>query len=527
VIATRQSGLLLHPTSLAGKFGIGDLGDQAYAFVDFLEASGQSLWQVLPLGPTGYGDSPYQCFSAFAGNPLLVSPERLVEMGLLASADFAHHPPFAGDRVDYGAVIDYKSALLRKAYENHKTSLDRSLDHGFGLFCLESAGWLEDYALFRALKRASAGGAWNTWAEGVARRDPSALAAARAEHAYEIDAEKFAQFLFFEQWNALKAYANERGIRVLGDVPIFVAFDSSDVWAHRDLFELDETGAPTVVAGVPPDYFSETGQLWGNPLYRWDRMREDDFAWWVERTRATLRTVDLLRLDHFRGFAAYWEVPAGEPTAVNGRWVEAPGLELFAALRAALGTLPIIAEDLGVITPDVEALRDHFEFPGMRVLQFAFVDKPWSKSVHIPHNYVPNSVVYTGTHDNETTVGWFESLASAEPGEAAEEAEQTREYCLSYLDADAKEIHWSCIRAVLASVSRMAVIPMQDLLGLGSEARMNRPSSASGNWDWRCPAGALTEELATRLRDMTELYGRLPSPPRDSTEHVRDASDRY
>jgi 4-alpha-glucanotransferase len=513
MLTHRQSGMLLHPTSLPGEFGIGDLGDEAYRFVDFLESSGQSVWQVLPLGPTGYGDSPYQCFSAFAGNPMLVSPDRLAAMGLLSAEDLAHHG-FNAERVDYGPVIEYKSALLRKAYDAHKASLEHTLDVEFGAFCVESAGWLEDYALFRAIKRAQGGSAWNTWEAGLARRDPSAVAAARAAFATEIDAEKFAQFLFFKQWHELKDYANERGIKILGDVPIFVAYDSSDVWVRKDLFELDEAGNPTVVAGVPPDYFSETGQLWGNPLYRWDRLREERFAWWIARVRATLRFVDLLRLDHFRGFAAYWEVPAGEPTAVNGRWVEAPGVDLFAALRGALGSLPIIAEDLGVITPDVEALRDRFELPGMRVLQFAFVDEPWNKSVHIPYNYVPNSVVYTGTHDNETAVGWFSSLSSAAPdSEQAKADERIRRYCLRILGTDAADLHWGFIRAAFGSVARMAIVPAQDLLGLGADARMNRPSSASGNWDWRLASGALTEDLARSLRDLTELYGRLPAPP--------------
>jgi 4-alpha-glucanotransferase len=522
MLTHRQSGLLLHPTSLPGEFGIGDLGDEAYRFVDFLEASGQSLWQVLPLGPTGYGDSPYQCFSAFAGNPILVSPTRLAAMGLLTAEDIAHHG-FNAERVDYGPVIEYKSALLRRAYENHKTRLDHGLDLEFGAFCVESAEWLEDYALFRAIKRSRGGAAWNTWEPELARRDPAAIAKARAAFHAEIDSEKFAQFLFFRQWHELKDYANDRGIRIMGDVPIFVAYDSSDVWVRKDLFELDEAGNPTVVAGVPPDYFSETGQLWGNPLYKWDRLRAEKFAWWIARVKATLQFVDLLRLDHFRGFAAYWEVPAGEPTAVNGTWVDAPGTELFAALRGALGSLPIVAEDLGVITPDVEALRDEFDLPGMRVLQFAFVDEPWSKSVHIPYNYVPNSVVYTGTHDNETAVGWFSSLSNAEPDSALAKADgRIRRYCLDILGTDAANLHWGFIRAAFASVARMAIVPLQDLLGLGSDARMNRPSSASGNWDWRLADGALTKELALELRRVTELYGRLPLPAPAEPEETKD-----
>jgi 4-alpha-glucanotransferase len=509
----RTSGILLHPTSLPGRFGIGDLGREAYRFVDFLSEAGQGIWQVLPLGPTAYGDSPYQCFSALAGNPLLISPERLVEWGLLSDADLEHHPHFPASHVDFGAVIDWKRALLRRVYERFHQSPGDELHEQFASFRHLNAAWLGDYALFRALKEEHGGAAWNAWEEDVRRRDPRALADARKRLHDTILTEKLAQFLFFKQWHELKEHCNARGIKLMGDVPIFVAYDSTDVWAHPELFCLDALGNPTVVAGVPPDYFSKTGQLWGNPLYDWERMGATGYAWWIERIRAVLRLVDVVRLDHFRGFAAYWEVPSGEATAENGRWVHAPGSELFTALKAALGSLPIIAEDLGLITPDVEALRDHFDFPGMRVLQFAFGGD--ATNGYLPHNYVPNSVVYTGTHDNDTTVGWFQALR-----EGGAKTKRERTFCLKYLDSDGTDIHWDVIRAALASVSDRAIVPLQDLLGLDSSARMNVPSSAGGNWSWRLRGNALTHKLSRRLRDLTELYGRVrpPEPVVEVTE---------
>jgi 4-alpha-glucanotransferase len=505
---SRSSGILLHPTSLPGAYGVGDLGGAAYDFIDFLAASGQSLWQVLPLGPTGYGDSPYQSFSAFAGNALLVSPERLCEEDLLDRRDLAAAPKFADERVDFGAAIEFKNKLLRRAFENFRHTTDTSLRGSFETFSQREAAWLDDYALYRAMKDARNGVAWNRWEAPMLKREPHALAAAREGLREQIDAHKFYQFLFFKQWHALKRYANERGISVVGDIPIFVAHDSADVWTNPHLFKLNEDGSPRVVAGVPPDYFSATGQLWGNPLYDWERLRADDFRWWIARVRSMLHTVDILRIDHFRGFAASWEIPGGDQTAERGRWVNAPGRELFTAIKRALGDAPILAEDLGVITPDVEALRDDFNFPGMRILQFAFGGD--SKNIDLPHNYHRNIAVYTGTHDNDTTVGWFKSAAGAGSTRKAEEIERERKFCLDYLNSDGREIHWDFIRAVLASVGNIAIIPLQDVLGLGNEARMNLPNSTSGNWSWRYTAGALTPSLRARLKELTALYGRSP-----------------
>lgn len=502
----RSSGILLHPTSLPGRFGVGDLGDEAYRFVDFLAASKQSLWQVLPLGPTGYGDSPYQCFSAFAGNTLLVSPEHLVRDHLLTEADLAHAPSFPSDKVDFGNVITFKNALLRRAFERFKQTIDKSLRASFDDFSHQAASWLDDYALYRALKNAQGGKAWNEWEHALTRREQSALNVAREHLRDEIDAQKFYQFLFFKQWAALKSYCHEHSIKLVGDIPIFVARDSSDVWMNPQEFKLDEAGNPTVVAGVPPDYFSATGQYWGNPIYNWDRMLADNFRWWIERVRATLEIYDIVRIDHFRGFVASWEIPGGDKTAERGAWVNVPGRELFTAIKTALGDLPIIAEDLGVITPDVEALRDDFGLPGMRILQFAFGGDTLNHD--LPHNYIKNCVVYTGTHDNDTTIGWFTSVAGEGSTRNSEQIERERRYCLNYLNTDGHEIHWAFIRAVLASVADTAIIPLQDLLGLGNDARMNLPNSTSGNWAWRYKAGALTHELAERLKHLTQVYGR-------------------
>jgi 4-alpha-glucanotransferase len=501
----RSSGILLHPTSLPGPYGIGDLGPEAYAFADFLQATGQSLWQVLPLGPTGYGDSPYACYSAFAGNTLLVSPEQLFADGLIVKDDLANEE-FTDERVDFEAAHKYKDSILRQAFASFRRDSDPKLRNAFAEFCRRHVSWLDDYALFRALKDTHGGVAWNEWDPPLVRRDPAALELARQELSEQIEAQKFYQFLFFRQWFALKADCNRRGIKLIGDIPIFVAHDSADVWTNPDQFKLYEDGTPIVVAGVPPDYFSATGQFWGNPLYNWERMRGEGFKWWIERVQATLETVDIVRIDHFRGFAACWEIPGGDKTAERGRWVEAPGRELFTAIKAALGELPIIAEDLGVITPDVEALRDDFGFPGMRILQFGFSSD--TKNIDLPHNYHQNVVVYTGTHDNDTAVGWFGSVAGAGSTRDAEQIEREREFCLKYLRTEGEEINWDFIRAVLASVANTAVVPLQDVLGLGTEARMNLPNSTEGNWAWRCKAGALTDEVGTRMKELTDLYGR-------------------
>ncbi len=504
----RSSGILLHPTSLPGPFGIGDLGAQAYAFADSLVAGEQSLWQVLPLGPTGYGDSPYACYSAFAGNTLLISPEKLVEDKLLVGEDLAVVATGPEERVHFKAVHNLKDSILRKAFARFSQNPDSSLRTAFEEFRHRNLSWLDDYALFRALKDAHGGVAWNEWDAIYVRREPAALASAVERLSDQIEAQKFYQFLFFRQWFALKAHCNERGIKFVGDIPIFVAHDSADVWTNPDQFKLNQNGTPIVVAGVPPDYFSATGQLWGNPLYNWDHMLADGFKWWIKRVDSTLKVVDIVRVDHFRGFAACWEIPGGDKTAERGRWVEAPGKNLFTAIRAALGELPIIAEDLGVITPDVVALRDGFGFPGMRILQFAFGGD--TKTIDLPHNYERNVVAYTGTHDNDTTVGWFSSVPGGGSTRTAEQIERERTFCLNYLNTAGKEIHWDFIRGVLSSVANTAVVPLQDLLGLGTEARMNLPNSTEGNWSWRFREGALTAHIADRLGEMTALYGRSP-----------------
>ncbi|MGZ5483879.1 MAG: 4-alpha-glucanotransferase [Pyrinomonadaceae bacterium] len=496
----RVSGILLHPTSLPGRFGVGDLGDESYRFADFLVASGQGLWQVLPLGPTDEGGSPYSSYSGFAGNTLLISPEKLVEDGLLEKSDLVDVALRETERVDFDQTRKTKNAFLRRAFERFQAN-DNTLRESFASFDQENASWLNDYALFQALKKANDGAGWIEW-ERLARREPEALSRARIELRDEIDAQKFFQYLFFKQWHALKAVCNQRGIRIIGDVPIFVAHDSADVWTNREQFKLDEHGRPTVVAGVPPDYFSDTGQFWGNPLYNWDRMREDGFAWWIERLRASFQLFDLVRLDHFRGFAACWEIPAGETTAQNGEWVETPGRELFTAVGNAVGDVAIIAEDLGVITPDIVELRKEFGFPGMRVLQFAFSGK--EDNVNLPENFDRDVVAYTGTHDNDTTVGWFNQLSELN----TTDAQKTREFCLNYLQSEGREINWDFIRAVLASVAGTTIIPLQDVLGLGSEARMNTPNTTSGNWRWRFAGGSFTAEHAARLKRLTNENNR-------------------
>lgn len=511
-VNSRSSGVLLHPTSFPGSFGIGDLGPVAYEFVDFLVAAGQSLWQVLPLGPTGYGDSPYACYSAFAGNTLLISPEQLVTEGLLdasallTSGSATQKIVEKTERVNFGDAHQIKDRLLRQAYERFQNTTDNALRSEFETFAQLHNQWLDDYALFRALKDAHNGIAWNEWEPSLVSRTPAAIENAREQLREQVEAHMFYQFLFFRQWFALKSYGNERGVSIVGDLPIFVAQDSADVWTSPEQFKLDKHGNPIVVAGVPPDYFSSSGQLWGNPLYNWERMQADGFKWWIERVRATLVVVDIARIDHFRGFAACWEIPGGDKSAERGQWVEAPGRELFTAIRKTLGELPIIAEDLGVITPDVVALREEFGFPGMRILQFGFGGD--SKNIDLPHNYVPNVVAYTGTHDNDTTVGWFNSVAGEGSTRTAPQIERERAFCLNYLNTKGDEIHWDFIRGVLASVANRAILPLQDLLGLGAEARMNLPNSTEGNWSWRYDGGALADEISERLKTLTELYGR-------------------
>jgi 4-alpha-glucanotransferase len=496
----RSSGILLHPTSLAGSHGIGALGPEARRFADFLAEAGQKLWQVLPLGPTGFGDSPYQSFSAWAGNPLLISLEGLVERGWLDASALEGAPAFPENRVDFERLIPWKTALLESAMAS-----DRS---GFDAFCEANRHWLDDFALFMALKQQHQMASWTQWEPGARDRDPKALARWREQLAGPIAAQKFLQFAFFEQWRELREYCRARGVRIMGDLPIYVAHDSADVWTNRQFFHLDALGNPTVVAGVPPDYFSKTGQRWGNPIYHWDALAADGYRWWLDRFRAAFAMVDMIRLDHFRGFEAYWEVPASEPTAIHGRWVKGPGAALFRAAQSALGELPLVAENLGVITPEVEAIRHEFGYPGMSILQFGFGTDPQAPTFR-PHNYPRELVAYTGTHDSDTTVGWWSSQGRGESTRSAADIQREREFAKKYLNSDGSEIHWTFIRALEASVADTVLIPMQDVLGLGTEARMNQPATLGGNWRWRYRAGALQPELAQRLRELAELYERI------------------
>ena len=493
----RSAGVLLHVTSLPGPYGVGDLGPEARAWVDALARAKQTWWQILPLGPPGAGDSPYQCFSAFAGNPLLISPDDLVREGLLRREDLPAHalPP---GRVNYHKAGALKTALLVKAWERFWGDHSSPLHDEWDGFTRSQAHWLDDFALFMAMVDARGTARWPGWPRDLARRKPATLHAAKLDQLERVRRHAFAQFLFWRQLQALRRYAKGKGVKLIGDLPIFVSADSSDVWANPQLFQLDRTGRPKAVAGVPPDYFSQTGQRWGNPLYDWDAMRRDGYAWWLARVRATLDQVDLVRVDHFRGFEAYWRVPAHLPTAERGRWVKAPGRELFQALQKALGALPFIAEDLGVITPEVEALRDEFGLPGMRVLQFAFgggADNPF-----LPHHYVRNAVAYTGTHDNDTTVGWFRGLDKK--ARAA-----VRDYAGS--GSDGKwDPAWALIRLAWASVADRAIAPLQDVLSLGSTARMNTPGTGTGNWRWRYRAETLRDDVLDRLGELTTTYGR-------------------
>jgi 4-alpha-glucanotransferase len=490
----RAAGILLHPSSLPGGIGIGDLGSEARRFVDFLHASGCGWWQVLPLGPTGFDNSPYQSFSAFAGNPYLVSPEILKEKNWLPEVPAA--PGLREGNVDFSALIPWKSKLLDAAFERFLSVAGPAEKRELEEFRAREEAWLDDFSLFMALKEAQGGARWDEWPVEVRRRSPAALQRARARLGAAVERHAFRQFVFFQQWDALKRYASGRGIRILGDVPIFVASDSAEVWAHPDLFQLDDSGSPTAIAGVPPDYFSSTGQLWGNPLYRWEAHAAQDYDWWKARLRATLRLVDLARLDHFRGFAAAWEIPAGSATAQTGAWAPGPGAALFEKIRQALGSLPFVAEDLGVITADVEAMRDRFDLPGMRVLQFAFTGPG---NPFLPHACPPHCVIYTGTHDNDTTRGWF----AAAP-------EEERDFCRRYLGRDGSDIAWDLIRAAWASRAELALAPMQDVLALDSAARMNLPGRPSGSWAWRMQPGSLTGALAERLGEMNYLYQRRP-----------------
>ena len=491
----RASGVLLHPTSLPGPHGSGDLGPEAYHFVDWLVASGQKLWQVLPLAGIGPGNSPYMSNSAFAGNVLLVDLAELHEQGWLDAADLVPVPGLAAEAVDYAHAYPYRMERLFKAALRFAAGGTPAQREDFERFRTEQASWLPDFSLFMSLCENLAWADWHTWATPLRTREPGALAAARATHAQRIHFWEFAQWRFFRQWMKLRAYANGRGVQLIGDTPIFIAYLSAEAWANQHLFELDSTGKPTVVAGVPPDFFSATGQRWGNPLYRWSEHAKDGYAWWVERIRRTFELVDIVRIDHFRGFAGYWEIPASEPTAIQGQWVPGPGEPLFEAIAQALGPMPIIAEDLGVITPDVDALRKKFGLPGMRILQFAFNGDATDR--FLPHNHEPDTVVYTGTHDNDTVAGWWATATDHE-----------RHFARGYLATDGHDMPWTMIRAAMASVADTAVHPMQDVLALPTECRMNFPGQESGWWRWRFQWSQVQPWHAGRLAELCRVYGR-------------------
>ncbi|MEM7130947.1 MAG: 4-alpha-glucanotransferase [Chloroflexota bacterium] len=492
----RKSGILLHPTSFPSPYGIGSFDQWAYHWIDFFAESKQSLWQVLPLGPTGYGDSPYQSFSTFAGNPYLISLPDLVADNILEQAILDTAPPLPADSVDFGAIYQWKLPLLAAVSAGFHHRASAQLRDEFQHFCTQNSEWLDDYALFMALKNAHNGAPWNQWEMALRSRQPDAIAAATRFQAKAIQAHKLAQWLFYRQWQMVRAYASEKGIQIIGDIPIFVAMDSADAWANPAEFYLDELFQPTVVAGVPPDYFSETGQLWGNPLYRWDVMAKNGYQWWIRRIQAAQRLYDIVRVDHFRGFAGYWEVPAQEQTAINGQWQKGPGAPFFHRLKDALGALPIIAEDLGEITDDVIELRDQFGFPGMKVLQFAFGGD--ASNAFLPHNHLPNFVVYSGTHDNATTRGWYEQ----------DSTEAERDHFRRYNQVDGSDPGWALIRTAFASVANTAIVPLQDVLSLDNSARMNLPGRADGNWTWRYQHEKLDDGVRARLREVTELYGR-------------------
>ena len=526
----RSSGILLHPSSLPSKFGIGDFGPNAYKFVDFLEKSGQHLWQILPLGPTSFGDSPYQSFSTFAGNTLFISPEVLCQKGYLEERDVELAPIFSCKKTDYGNAIPFKRGLFEKAHRRFQKKAFTADQVAFQKFCEKNSFWLEDYALFASLKdyfiaeRQEAGfsneffafeektakklsknlqkdyyfgAVWSTWPEELVNREYGALEKWKRKLTTAIDRYKFLQFEFFSQWEALKQYANEKNIKIIGDVPIFVAYDSADTWANPKNYYIDEKGFPTVVAGVPPDYFSETGQLWGNPLYRWEEQEKTGYKWWIDRIRCTLNMVDILRIDHFRGFESYWAVPFGDRDATKGEWRKGPAEKLFKAVEKELGNLPIIAEDLGIITDDVRELRKKLGFPGMRILHFAFNDD--SKNDYLPHNYEPNTVVYTGTHDNDTTIGWYTNGT-----------EHEKDYVRRYMNISGDDIAWDMIRLAMSSSAVFAIFPIQDMLRLDGSHRMNIPSTSNSNWQFRFELSQLNEDDANGLRYLSELFNRIP-----------------
>lgn len=509
----RGSGILLHITSLPSPFGIGDLGPEAYGFADFLAQAKQSYWQILPLTPTDSvsGNSPYSSISAFAGNPLLISPERLVEAGFLNQEDLLEKPSFSEEHCDFPSVIPYKMSLLGKAYERFNAGTQGK--EGYARFCAENGEWLDNFALYAVLKGQYQGKAWGDWEKDLRDRESSNLNRVRSQFAVEWEREKFFQYLFGQQWFDLKGYCNQRGIRIIGDTPIYVNYDSADVWANPEFFKLGKDRKPLFVAGVPPDYFSKTGQRWGNPIYRWDMLKKTGFQWWQERVAHNLRLFDLVRIDHFRGFVGYWEIPAAEETAIRGKWVEAPAVPLFTALLRKFPPAALIAEDLGVVTPDVKEVMNRFGFSGMRVLQFAFGDDDLAESPFLPHNYISNCIAFTGTHDNNTSRGWFEKEATP----------KERQNVFRYLGREvlAEQLPTEMIRLLMMSVANTVLIPAQDILGLGQEARMNRPSTTQGNWEWRLLPGQLTSDHAEMFLEMTSIYGRVSSPD-SSNEYKRN-----
>ena len=500
----RAAGILLHPTSIPTNHGIGDFGPGAFKFIDFLARSRQSLWQALPLAPTGYGDSPYQSLSAFAGNKLLISPEKLVEDGLIDPQFLQTVHSGIPSETDFGFASARKAKMLDEAFATYSSGRFEGIKAEFEDFKGSSTGWLDDFALFTVIKDSFGGGPWNRWPDRLKFRDRFALDEFSKSNEQKVERERFAQFLFHRQWRQLKGYANSKGVRIVGDLPIFVAFDSADVWTHPGNFKLDADLNPRVVAGVPPDFFSKTGQLWGNPIYNWYKMRDEGFPWWVERVRHALRDFDVLRIDHFRGFCANYEIPGGHATAEFGEWIPVPGHDVFNTLRWALGDLPLIAEDLGFITDDVRALLREFDLPGMKILQYAWGGG--SSNENLPHNYSKHCVAYTGTHDNATAEEWFASFKESSVKSA--DAKIDFDYCLDYLATDESNVRWDLIRALYASVADTVIVPLQDVLGLGAEARMNTPSTVGGNWVWRFEDGALDDILAERLARLAEVYGR-------------------
>lgn len=497
MLTERSAGILLHPTSLPSRFGIGDFGNDAYRFVDFLNATGQKLWQILPLGPTGYGDSPYQCLSAFAGNPLLISFDKLVEEKIILPEMLEDVPSFPL-KIDYGRVIEYKFFKLKEIYNYFKKNDKSFLLNEYQQFCEDEKFWLNDYSLFAAIKDYFNGAPWNEWEDSIKKMIPERINNLKKTLHDKIEFHKFIQFLFFKQWKELKSYANSKGIKIIGDLPIFVAFDSADVWVNKHLFEVTDEGKPLFIAGVPPDYFSPTGQRWGNPHYRWDVMEQDDYDWWRKRVQLLLKLTNIIRIDHFRGFYNYYKIPGTSPTAEIGEWVLGPGEKFFFTLEKYFGKLPIIAEDLGILAPEVYELRDKFNFPGMKILQFAFGTNGEKK--FLPHRFVQNCVVYTGSHDNDTTIGWWNSIQN--------DGTDTKEFFMNYTGSNGQDVCKDLIRLAYSSIAALVIIPLQDWLRLGTEARMNFPGRPDGNWSWRFSWDQISENLISEIKTFVKIFER-------------------